>query len=199
MKKIGIHLGIMAFIVAALAFGSLKYLDIYTKHDSELISVESLEGIAVEEALAKLDEVGLVGVVTDTVYKDGAKMLSVINQNPSAGLSVKPGRKVYLVINTNEVPMVVVPDLAQKTSLPQATNILLRRHLKVGKIIKKVDSSVKTKSDEPVLAQYKSGTTETLKPGTKVERNSYIDLVIGISVDYYASDSTAIDNPMTDN
>ncbi|MGB1037465.1 MAG: PASTA domain-containing protein [Bacteroidia bacterium] len=199
MKKIGIHLGIMALIVGALAFGSLKYLDIYTKHDSELIDVENLEGISVEEALVQLEKAGLVGVVTDTVYKDGAKMLSVINQNPSAGLSVKPGRKVYLVINTNEVPMVEVPDLAQKTSLPQATNILLRRHLKVGKIIKKVDSSVKTKSDEPVLAQYKPGTTEAIKPGTKVERNSYIDLVIGISADYYASDSTSSENTVSDN
>ena len=132
-------------------------------------------------------------MVSDTVYKDGAKKLAVINQNPIAGLDVKKGRKVYLVINTGDVPMVRVPDLAEKTSLQQATNILLRSHLKVGQIIKVVNSSVKTKHDEPVLAQYIAGTTEELVPGTEIERNSEVDLLVGITADYYLSDSTAVD------
>ncbi len=191
MKKILRHLAIMALLVLGAAIGVLWFLDYYTNHDAELVSVEDLESVPVKEALKKLKEKGLEGVVIDTVYKDGAKKLTVINQNPPAGLSVKPGRKVYLVINTNEVPMVVVPDLAMKTSLPQATSILLRRHLKVGKIIKKVSPAVRTKNDEPVIEQYKAGTNEVIKPGSKVERNSKIDLVIGISSDYYDSDSTS--------
>ena len=185
MKKILINLGIIGAIVAALAFGTLWFLGIYTNHNGTLIPVENLEGVSAKKALVLLEEAGLEGVIIDTVYKDGAKQLAVINQNPPAGLEVKEGRKVYLVINTNKVPMVTVPDLANKTSLPQATNILLRRHLKVGKVIKVVNSSVQTRSDEPVLSQYKAGTTTDIKPGTKIPRNSEIDLVVGITSDYY--------------
>jgi beta-lactam-binding protein with PASTA domain len=194
MKKILIHLGIIGAVLAALAFGTLWFLGIYTNHNGALILVENLEGISAKKAISLLDEAGLEGVVIDTVYKDGAKQLAVINQNPPAGLEVKKGRKVYLVINTNKVPMVKVPDLANKTSLPQATNILLRRHLKVGKIIKVVNSSVRTRSDEPVLSQYKAGTTTEIKAGTMIARNSEIDLVVGITSDYYeVADSTGID------
>ena len=192
MKKILINLGLIAAIVAALFFGTLWFLGIYTNHNGKLIAVENLEGISSKKALDILNEAGLEGVVIDTVYKDGAKQLTVINQNPPAGLEVKKGRKVYLVINTNKVPMVKVPDLANKTSLPQATNILLRRHLKVGKIIKVVNSSVQTRSDEPVLSQYEAGTTKDIKPGALIPRNSEIDLVVGITSDYYdePTDST---------
>lgn len=192
MKKIGIHLAVMVGIVVVLGFGVLKYLNVYTKHNSPLVKIENLEGLHVEDAMKKLEEVGLEGVVTDTIYKDGASKESVINQNPAEGLEVKLGRKVYLVINTNKVPMVKVPDLAEKTSLPQATSMLLRRHLKVGKIIKRQTESVKTRSDEPVLAQYKAGTTEEIKAGTMIPRNSAVDLVVGVSLDYYDVDSTAM-------
>jgi beta-lactam-binding protein with PASTA domain len=193
MKKIAINLGIMALIVLTVIFGIFWFLDTYTKHDEALVNIPNLEGVRASKALSALDDLGLQGMVSDTVYKDGAKKLAVINQNPIAGLDVKKGRKVYLVINTGDVPMVIVPDLAEKTSLQQATNILLRRHLKVGQIIKVVNSSVKTKNDEPVLAQYIAGTTEELVPGTEIERNSEVDLVVGITADYYLSDSTAVD------
>ena len=193
MKKIAINLGIMALIVLTVIFGIFWFLDTYTKHDEALVNIPNLEGVRASKALSALDDLGLQGMVSDTVYKDGAKKLAVINQNPIAGLDVKKGRKVYLVINTGDVPMVIVPDLAEKTSLQQATNILLRRHLKVGQIIKEVNSSVKTKNDEPVLAQYIAGTTEELVPGTEIERNSEVDLVVGITADYYLSDSTIVD------
>jgi beta-lactam-binding protein with PASTA domain len=192
MKRILIHLGIMGAIVAVLAVGTLWYLDIYTKHNSELIEVQNMEGENARTALRALRDAGLEGVVTDTVYKDGARKNAVINQNPDAGLMVKTGRKVYLVVNTSKVPMVEVPDLAGKTSLTQAKNMLIRKHLKVGKIIKEINESVRTKSDEPVLAQYYSGTSNEIAPKTLIERNSTVDLVIGISSDYYESDSIAL-------
>lgn len=193
MKKIAINLGIMVLIVLTVIFGIFWLLDTYTKHGDELVKIPNLEGVRATKAISALEDAGLEGVVTDTVYKDGARKLAVINQNPIAGLDVKKGRKVYLVINTDNVPMVIVPDLAEKTSLQQATNILLRRHLKVGKIIKQVNSSVRTRTDEPVLAQYIAGTTEKLVPGTEIERNSEVDLVVGISADYYSTDTSAVD------
>ena len=180
MRKILINLGLISFLSILIAFGTLWYLNIYTNHDSVLIEVADLSGLAADDALNLLAEADLEGEVTDTVYKDGVEKLSVINQNPMAGMKVKPGRKVYLVININTIPMVKVPDLANKTSLSQARNILIRKHLKIGKITEQISLSVRTENDQPVLAQYYPGTTNPIKPETEVERNSEIDLVVGV-------------------
>ncbi len=193
MKKLGIHLGLMGLLLIVLATITLFLLRIYTQHDGELVQVSNLEGVKASKAIELLENLGLEGVVTDTVYKDGAKKMAVINQNPAAGLNVKRGRKVYLVINTDKVAMVMMPDLAEKTSLPQAQSILKRAHLRLGKIIRQVDASVRSKNDEPVLAQYESGTNQIVAPGTLVERNSEIDLVIGVPANYFDSDSTSVD------
>ncbi len=191
MKQIFKHLGLMAVVSLLLILGVLWYLKIYTKHDATLVTVENMDGVLVQKAIEQLDAAGLEGVVIDTVYKDGAKKLSVINQNPEAGQKVKPGRKIYLVINTDKVPMVEIPDLAEKTSLSQAKNMLARRHLRLGDIIKKPHPSVMSKNDEPVLAMYEHGTTTSLTPGGLIERNSKIDLVIGVSIHGSDSDSTS--------
>ncbi|MBL6730541.1 MAG: PASTA domain-containing protein [Bacteroidia bacterium] len=181
MKKILIHFGLICSISILIGLGVLWYLKIYTNHDSDLIEVTDLSGKDSNDALKYLENIGLEGEVTDTVYKDGVEKLAVINQNPAPGMMVKPGRKVYLVININSIPMVSVPDLANKSSLSQARNILIRKHLKLGKLTEQISSFVKSKNDQPILAQYYPGTDKPIKPGTMVERNSLIDLVVGIS------------------
>ena len=181
MKKILIHFGLICSVSILIGLGVLWYLKIYTNHDSDLIEVTDLSGKDSNDALKYLENIGLEGEVTDTVYKDGVEKLAVINQNPAPGMMVKPGRKVYLVININSIPMVSVPDLANKSSLSQARNILIRKHLKLGKLTEQISSFVKSKNDQPILAQYYPGTDKPIKPGTMVERNSLIDLVFGIS------------------
>ena len=181
MKKILIHFGLICSVSILIGLGVLWYLKIYTNHDSDLIEVIDLSGKDSNDALKYLENIGLEGEVTDTVYKDGVEKLAVINQNPAPGMMVKPGRKIYLVININSIPMVSVPDLANKSSLSQARNILIRKHLKLGKLTEQISSFVKSKNDQPILAQYYPGTDKPIKPGTMVERNSLIDLVVGIS------------------
>ena len=180
MKKILTHLGVICLISIVSVVGVLRYLKIYTNHDSKLIEVADLSGQNSNDALKYLKNNGLVGEVIDTVYKDGVEKLAVINQNPAPGRMVKPGRKIYLVININSIPKVSVPDLANKTSLSQARNILIRKHLKIGKLTEQISSFVKSKNDQPILAQYYQGTNEPIKPGAMVERNSVIDLVVGV-------------------
>lgn len=181
MKKILIHFGLICSVSILIGLGVLWYLKIYTNHDSDLIEVTDLSGKDSNDALKYLENIGLEGEVTDTVYKDGVEKLAVINQNPAPGMMVKPGRKVYLVININSIPMVSVPDLANKSSLSQARNVLIRKHLKLGKLTEQISSFVKSKNDQPILAQYYPGTDKPIEPGTMVERNSLIDLVVGIS------------------
>lgn len=178
-KNILIHLGSMILVGTLILTGTFWYLDFYTNHNSELIEVGSIEGMDVQEALDFLEQAGLEGIVSDTVYEDGAKKLAIIKQNPEPGMKVKPGRKVYLVMNIDKLPQVKMPDLANKTSLIQAENILKRSRLKVGKILKVESPFVRSASDQPVLAQYYAGTKNPILPGIRIDIHSNIDLEVG--------------------
>ena len=190
MKKIVKHLGLMAAVVVILVLLVLWVLKFYTKHSERLIVVPVVEGKLGEEALAKLKEAGLDAEVVDTVYKDGARKLEVINQNPASGLQVKKGRKVYLVVNSDEIPMVEIPDLVGKTSLSQARNMLSRQGLKLGRVIERPCDFVRSRADEPVIGQYVHGDSVNLRAGSLIERNSTIDLVICVPMNN--SDSSTV-------
>ena len=193
MKRLIKHLAIMAGIALAIVLLALWVLKFYTKHGEPLILVPSLEGKQSEEAISSLEELGLRYEIVDTVYKDGAKKLSVINQNPNAGQEVKKGRRVYLVINSDQIPMVEIPDLAGKTSLVQAKSILSRQGLKLGKVIERPCDFVRSRADEPVIAQYAHGDSSDLSPGSLIERNSRVDLVICVPMEM--SDSSTFSKP----
>jgi hypothetical protein len=180
MKKILIHLFLIFLSGLLLLFIVLRVLRVYTKHDKKQIEVPDLGGMKSDDAIARLKKMGLNYAVIDTVYKDGERKLSVINQNPLAGLEVKSGRRVYLVINSDKIPMVEVPDLAGKTSLNQATSILSRLGLKLGDIIERHSEMVKSRSNKPVLGQRIHGDSVELAPGGLIERNTLIDLIIGV-------------------
>ena len=197
MKKLIKHIAIMGGVSLLLVIALLWILKFYTKHDESLILLPNLEGEYSQDAMDQLDELGLNSEIVDTVFKDGAKKLAVINQNPNAGLMVKKGRRVYLVINSDKVPMVEIPDLAGKTSLVQAKNILSRRGLKLGKVIERRCDFVRSRADEPVIAQFAHGDSTDLNPGRMIERNSIIDLVICIPMELSDSISSGAD-PVSD-
>ncbi len=190
MKRILKHLGLMAAVVVALILLALLILKWYTNHNDTLVVIPHIEGKLSGEAIQKLEDAGLRAEVVDTVYKDGARKLEVINQNPASGLKVKHGRRVYLVINSDAIPMVEIPDLVGRTSLSQAKNMLSRQGLRLGRVIERPSDFVKSRADEPVIGQYVHGDSVNLKAGSLIERNSIIDLVIGVPRN--SSDSTSM-------
>ncbi len=196
MKQLIKHIAIMGGITLAIVLLALWILKFYTKHGEPMIEVPALEGKSSTEAISSLQSLGLNYEVVDTVYKDGAKKLSVINQNPNSGLEVKKGRRVYLVINSDQIPMVEIPDLAGKTSLVQAKSILSRQGLKLGKVIERPCDFVRSRADEPVIAQYAHGDSSNLSPGSLIERNSLVDLVICVPM--AQRDSSALVMPSDD-
>lgn len=178
MKDIVKHIGYIIGVSVLLVVIALYSIKIYSKHNADLILVPKLEGKSSIEAIEELKTLGLRAEIVDTVYKDGARKLEVINQNPPCSLEVKPNRRVYLVINSEEVPMVEIPDLVGRTSLGQAKNILSRQGLRLGRVIERPCDYVRSRSDEPVIGQYMAGDSTNLRAGGLVERNSIIDLVI---------------------
>jgi len=191
MKKFLMHIGLIIASIALLVLIVLQVLNAYTKHNEDLIEVPDLQGEKSVDAIKHLESLGLEHAIMDTVYKDGERKLAVINQNPIAGLKVKSGRTIYLVINSDKIPMVEIPDLAGKTSLNQAMSILSRLGLKMGDIIERPSEMVKSKSNKPVLGQRLHGDSTELDPGGLIERNSMLDLIIGVPL--FVSDTSEVD------
>jgi beta-lactam-binding protein with PASTA domain len=184
MKALFKNLIAMVLLSGALFGGVLLFIHFYTGHGEENAKVPEVMGLKINKAIEVLEKEGFKYTVTDTVYQDGQELLAIVDQNPDAGLEVKQGRRVYLVINAPTVPKVRMPDLAYKTSFDQAVRVLRNTGLKLGKKIKRPHEMVSDPDSEPVLEQRIAGDSTIIKPGTLVKRNSQIDLVVGTMIRY---------------
>lgn len=118
-------LNIVLAIVVLISIPIIMFntLDAYTNH-GEKVSVPSVVGKSTFEAESALDKLGFVAVVSDSIYRKGAKPGIVLDQNPKAGSLIKGGRIIYLTVNLNGEPLVKLPDLAHNSSLREAEAVL---------------------------------------------------------------------------
>ena len=122
--RIVFHLFLMVVAVALIIFGTFKWLHSYTNH-GEHIEVPAVDGLVVEDAMIVLQNNSLAGEVTEYRYHKNMKEGTVIEQRPKQGAYVKEGRTIYLVVNSGKIPMKVVPDVADNSSLRAAETLLL--------------------------------------------------------------------------
>lgn len=123
----------MIVVVIVMVFGVLKWLDIHTHH-GETVMVPDVKGMTVEEATKMFRNHGLVCVISDTKYvKDKAAGI-ILDLKPGVGEKVKEGRTVYLTVNTLDIPLRVIPDVADNSSLRQAEAKLQSAGFKLAEI-----------------------------------------------------------------
>lgn len=173
----------MGLILALLVGAALLFIHFYTGHGDPLVKVPQIEGMRIDKAVRALEDGGFDYEITDTVYRDEVPLLAIIDQNPEAGFKVKQGRKVYLVLNSDVIPNVSMPDLAGKASYKQAVRILENRGLSVGNKIERPIDEIKDPNSEPVIEQRYAGKDQVIEPGTSIQRHSKVDLVVGIMRD----------------
>lgn len=147
----------------------LIILPIYTRHGDSVL-VPDISEVSLAEAINLLDEKGLRYEVEDSGYFDNLPPLSVLNQQPPALSSVKPGRKVFLTVNQKMPPMVKIPDL-KDLQFYQAKARLESWKLGVGQVTRVPDIAHNT-----VLEANMDG--KTARSGTLVPQGTKIDLVI---------------------
>lgn len=191
LKLISKHILLMALVMVGLGIIFYFLLSSYTRHNQEPVEIPNVQELRIDKAIRLLEERGLTYAVTDTVYREGIELMSIVSQNPDAGMKVKKGRKIYLVINSEDLPMVEMPDLAGKTSFQLAVKILNSKGLELGEKIERPDPSIQSAENEPVLEQRLSGRSEEIAPGTPVKMHSKIDLVVATMIGN--EDSTAIE------
>lgn len=170
MKKVFLHIGIMIIVAVAIGWLAMLWLDVWTRHD-DTITVPPVKTLSYGEAAARLDQHGLVAVLSDSVYDKSTRPGTVIDQNPKVGTIVKEGREIYLTISAFSPKMVSLPTLTD-ISLRQAKSIL--EGLEIKKVVeKRVPSDFK----DLVLAVRYKGTR--LSPGARVPVNATIELEVG--------------------
>lgn len=86
-------------IIFVLVGAMLIFLNFYTKHGQSEI-VPSLKGFTLEEAADMLDRHNLRFEIIDSTYVREKKLGTIIEQNPAPNTTVKPGRSIYLIINS---------------------------------------------------------------------------------------------------
>lgn len=161
----------LPFLVAGgLLLGGWLWLRSYTRHDTMII-VPDLAGLNVASGEQALGDRGLRGIVIDSVYHEGADPGSIVDQDPDAGAEVKADRKVYLVVNAQQPPMIDMPQL-EGLSKRQAISVLDILGLKVAGLEYKPDQCV-----DCVIEQRSSG--ERMPAGMRVRRGAAVFLVLG--------------------
>lgn len=118
-----INLAAMAMVIVAAVFITFRWIDNYTEHGVAIV-VPDITGMQEEDAVSKLSQHSLVGVVDDHIYIKGVPVGEIISQRPAQHSKVKRGRKIYLTVSSGNQPMIAVPDIADNSSLRQAESRL---------------------------------------------------------------------------
>lgn len=122
----------MALAAIAFVVGTLVFLQYYTHHGED-IAVPNLRGQSLDVAAKKLEILGLKVEVTDTGYVRTLPADVVLAQSIQAGEEVKPGRVIYLTINSLSIPTIALPDVADNCSRREAETRLANLGFVLGK------------------------------------------------------------------
>jgi beta-lactam-binding protein with PASTA domain len=157
-------------VLAVYLFLSIVFTGWYTRH-GQSIKVPKVSGMPIENATELLDDNDLELVIIDSVFNEDMKPNTIVEQDPQPDLSVKPGRKIYVTVNTGIVPKVKMPKLINGSS--NLAKVLLQNSgLKLGR----VDSVKSTFGPGLVIRQKFKG--RDIAPNTQLEKGSIIDIIV---------------------
>ncbi len=126
-----LNIAAMLAVTVVLAISVAVGLDIYTRHGDE-VRMPDLRGLTVEAAAERLQLLGLQTRIDDSVYVKTLRAGVIYEQSVEAGERVKGGRTVGLVINSGNAPQLVLPDIADNSSLREAVARLSSLGFKLG-------------------------------------------------------------------
>ena len=109
----------MIVVVIGAAWGTLHWLDNYTRH-GQSVTVPNVKGLPLRAAENEINKLGLNAIAIDSNYVKGMPAGAVLEQTPESNSKVKEGRTVYLTINTADVPKIAIPDIIDNSSSGQA-------------------------------------------------------------------------------
>ena len=118
-KYLWLNIVAMAIVVVVACVAVNIALNTYTHH-GEAIPIPDVRHKTFADAQHILADAGLTVVVSDTGYVKNLAPDCILEQSPAAGMRVKAGRIVYLIVNALESPSITLPDIIDNSSLREA-------------------------------------------------------------------------------
>lgn len=175
-----LNLTAMIVVVIGAAWGTLHWLDNYTRH-GQSVTVPNVKGLPLRAAENEINKLGLNAIAIDSNYVKGMPAGAVLEQTPESNSKVKEGRTVYLTINTADVPKIAIPDIIDNSSSRQAEARLRAMGFKLT-----APELIEGEKDWVYGVKYKE---HQLMSGDKVPRESVLTLCIGAGEDGLPGDS----------
>lgn len=173
----------IAVITIALILFGLLFINIYTHHGEE-VTVPNVCGVDENVAEKKLEAMGLKIEVTDTGYVYNVAPFSVLEQSIKAGDKVKPGRIIYVTINSDGPRQITIPDIADNCSRREAEDKLRVLGFKLA--------ATEYIVGDPEWVYGVKVNGKNVQAGTKISVNTPITLVVGkggVDEEYNGNDS----------
>jgi serine/threonine-protein kinase len=166
MKKIWLK---VLLVFLAIVIIDKLVMPLYISRGRET-TVPDVTRMPYDKAVRALEKSGLEAKKSYNVrYLTDVKSNVVIDQLPSAGSRVKPGRNVYLVLNKREKPSFAMPDFYGRPE-DEARQTLARLYMSVGDVQVRVVSN--SDDDGKVLSQ-------SVPPNAMVKAGTVVSLIIG--------------------
>ncbi len=167
------NLTVMAAIIAVMALSAHLLMQIGTRHGSRR-TVPDFSGMPLKDAIREARDRDLEIKINDSLYVPAYQGGIVLDQLPESGVEVKPGRKVYITINSFRQKMVPVPYVAGR-SLRQAKNMLEIAGLEIKELVYRPDMATNY-----VLEQHLNGSKLDYNSKVETEMGNGITLVVGV-------------------
>ncbi len=130
-RRLWLNLLAMLLVVILLCAGTYVAIAYYTHHGEE-IAIPDIRRKLFSDAEHILNSNDLYIMVSDTGYVRTLPPDCVLEQSPEPGRKVKPGRTIYVVINSANSPMLTIPDIIDNCSYREARAKLTAMGFKLG-------------------------------------------------------------------
>ena len=131
------NLALIAAIILAMAVAAHILMQLGTRHGARR-TVPDLSGVQLDQAQRIARKHDLQLHINDSLFVPAYEGGIVLDQLPEGGVEVKPGRTVYITINSSRQKMVPVPYVAGR-SLRQAKNMLEIAGLEIAELVYRAD------------------------------------------------------------
>ena len=168
------HLAMIALLFLGLAVAAFVAMAFGTRHSARR-TVPDFVGLQLNDAEYFAGRRDLAIIVNDSLHVSAYPGGVVLDQLPKGGVVVKPGRKIYVTINSSRQRMVMVPYVAGR-SLRQAKNMLETAGLTIDHLEYAEDIATNY-----VLAEYINGEEVLEESELQAEMGSGVVLRVGVS------------------
>lgn len=166
----------IAAILLLLMLAFYLAMHIGTRHGARR-TVPEMTGILLSEAERLAQKGDLELIVADSLFVPAYEGGIVLDQLPEPGVEVKPGRKIYITINSFSEKMVPLPYVAGR-SLRQAKNMLEIAGLEIEELVYRPDMATNY-----VLEQRYKGNLINAYSKIMAEAGSGVTLYVGVKGD----------------